>query len=70
MMRRSIFDKHHKRWLLHLDGKPLNDCIEFDTRVGCATVYRRDENNNLMVVDDDHLTTRLVTGLITAKWVS
>lgn len=65
-MRRSIWDRSAFGWEVFLNGEPLRDCVEFDTRTGLATVYRRDEQGQL-VVSGDHVATKVVRGKIKAK---
>lgn len=65
-MKASIYDYEGAKWQPYLDGAPLNDCVEFDTDAGCATVYARDENGH-HIVRGDELVRKVLTGVVTAK---
>ena len=50
-----------------LDGDPLRDCVSYDCWRGTAEVYERDDKGDLVVYDDE-IMTKWLTGKVTVRW--
>ena len=55
------------RFDIYLNDVPVRDCVSYDCWHGTAEVYERDDKGDL-VVRDDELMMKWLTGRVTVRW--